>query len=119
TAHHLAPSWHAHHLPPSVKLDRPSLHVASSVVGRYYDPTNGQFITVDPAITETGQPYSYAGDDPIDRADPPGLSWLYILIDKSTGLPYYVGQSMVDVDARIAAHAASGQFNPNEDSVSG
>jgi RHS repeat-associated protein len=40
---------------------------------RYYDPTTAQFLTRDPLEAETGQPYSYAGDDPIDNSDPSGL----------------------------------------------
>lgn len=40
---------------------------------RYYDPSTGQFISVDPAVGMTGQPYSYAGDDPLNASDPSGL----------------------------------------------
>ena len=40
---------------------------------RYYDPTTGQFLSVDPLVAETGQPYSYANDDPINETDPTGL----------------------------------------------
>jgi hypothetical protein len=40
---------------------------------RYYDPATGQFLSVDPLVNETGAPYSYAGDDPVDEADPTGL----------------------------------------------
>jgi RHS repeat-associated protein len=40
---------------------------------RYYDPTTGQFLTVDPLVAETEQAYSYAGDDPINVTDPTGL----------------------------------------------
>jgi RHS repeat-associated protein len=40
---------------------------------RYYDPTTAQFLTRDPLEDETGQPYSYAGDDPLDNSDPTGL----------------------------------------------
>jgi RHS repeat-associated protein len=42
---------------------------------RYYDPTTGQFVTSDPLRTFTRQPYSYAGDDPVNNFDPSGLSW--------------------------------------------
>jgi hypothetical protein len=41
-------------------------------VGRYYDPTTGQFLTVDPLVDFTGEPYAYGYDDPTDRADPSG-----------------------------------------------
>jgi RHS repeat-associated protein len=37
---------------------------------RYYDPTTTEFLTIDPWVAETMQPYSYANGDPIDQADP-------------------------------------------------
>lgn len=40
---------------------------------RYYDPSTGQFISNDPLEAVTGQPYSYAGDDPVNATDPTGL----------------------------------------------
>jgi hypothetical protein len=43
-------------------------------VGRYYDPTTGQFITLDPLVDETEQPYAYVGGDPVDEVDPDGAS---------------------------------------------
>ena len=42
-------------------------------MGRYYDPATGQFLSVDPLVDQTGQPYSYVGDDPVDNVDPSGL----------------------------------------------
>jgi len=41
---------------------------------RYYDPTTGQFLSVDPLVTQTGQPYQYAADDPVNGSDPSGLN---------------------------------------------
>jgi hypothetical protein len=43
------------------------------VVGRYYDPQTGQFLSVDPAVNVSGQPYSYVYDDPVNSTDPLGL----------------------------------------------
>ena len=40
---------------------------------RYYDPTTGQFLSVDPLNALTQQPYSYANDNPINETDPLGL----------------------------------------------
>jgi RHS repeat-associated protein len=42
------------------------------LIGRYYDPATGQFLSVDPLVDETGQPYAYTGDDPVNRVDPSG-----------------------------------------------
>jgi RHS repeat-associated protein len=41
---------------------------------RVYDPSTAQFLTVDPAVAVTRSPYNYAGDNPVNRRDPDGLS---------------------------------------------
>jgi len=43
---------------------------------REYDPQTGQFLTRDPLEMETGDPYGYAGGDPLENTDPAGLNWL-------------------------------------------
>lgn len=40
---------------------------------RYYDPATGEFVTVDPLVTFTRQPYGYSDDDPVNGSDPLGL----------------------------------------------
>jgi RHS repeat-associated protein len=47
----------------------------SYLLNRYYDPAAGAFISVDPAISQTYEPYAYAGDNPVSRTDPTGLAW--------------------------------------------
>jgi RHS repeat-associated protein len=45
---------------------------------RYYDPVTAQFMTVDPALAATGQPYAYVANNPLEGSDPSGLlcmSW--------------------------------------------
>lgn len=42
---------------------------------RYYDPATGQFLTVDPLLPITGEPYGFAADNPLNAFDPAGLSW--------------------------------------------
>jgi uncharacterized protein RhaS with RHS repeats len=43
---------------------------------RDYSPATGSFITVDPLNELTGQPYTYAGNNPVLFSDPSGLcSW--------------------------------------------
>ncbi len=44
-----------------------------TVLARYYDPSTGQFLTVDPAVSATREPYGYVGGDPLNLADPRGL----------------------------------------------
>ena len=44
------------------------------VVGRYYDPQTGQFLSVDPMVAKTQQAYLYAGDDPVVLTDSTGQS---------------------------------------------
>lgn len=40
---------------------------------RYYDPTTSNFLTLDPLVAATGDPYSYTSGDPIDGSDASGL----------------------------------------------
>lgn len=40
---------------------------------RYHDPLTGQFISVDPMVTSTGEPYIYGSANPITLSDPSGL----------------------------------------------
>lgn len=42
---------------------------------RYYDPTVGGFLTRDPLAAMTQAPYGYAGNNPLNGADPLGLCW--------------------------------------------
>jgi hypothetical protein len=44
-----------------------------SVINRYYDPTSDQFLSIDPDVAETGQPYVFTNDDPLNSEDPLGL----------------------------------------------
>ena len=42
------------------------------LVHRYYDPTTGQFLTVDPADSDTHSAFVYTSDDPLNDTDPSG-----------------------------------------------
>lgn len=42
---------------------------------RYYDPLAGQFLTRDPLVAQTREPYGYTGNNPINRTDPMGMDW--------------------------------------------
>lgn len=43
------------------------------LIGRYYDPGTGQFLSVDPVVEQTQAAFEYAGDDPVNASDPSGL----------------------------------------------
>jgi RHS repeat-associated protein len=42
------------------------------LINRYYNPATGQFLSVDPELAETGQPYQYGDADPANTTDPTG-----------------------------------------------
>jgi len=46
-------------------------------LGRYYDPTTGQFLSIDPIVQQTLEAYLYAGDDPVGAVDPLGTTTMY------------------------------------------
>ena len=43
------------------------------LINRFYNPQTGQFISVDPDLSETLQPYAYTDGDPVTDTDPSGL----------------------------------------------
>jgi uncharacterized protein RhaS with RHS repeats len=43
-------------------------------VARYYDPSTGQFLSIDPDVAQTLSPFNYAGDNPVNEIDPMGLA---------------------------------------------
>lgn len=54
------------------------------LINRWYDPATAQFLTVDPAVAQTGTPYAYANDDPVNETDPTGMvasSWWRDIVD--------------------------------------
>ncbi|MFZ0665912.1 MAG: RHS repeat-associated core domain-containing protein [Acidimicrobiales bacterium] len=61
------------------------------LVNRYYDPSTGQFLSVDPLVNQTGQPFSYAGDDPVNETDPDGDCWYCVFDPWSHANPIYEG----------------------------
>jgi RHS repeat-associated protein len=44
------------------------------LINRYYDPSTGQFTSVDPDVDQTLAPYAYTSGNPVSQTDPTGLS---------------------------------------------
>ena len=42
------------------------------LINRYYDPSTNQFLSIDPNIATTDQPYVFTNDDPLNSTDPLG-----------------------------------------------
>jgi hypothetical protein len=64
------------------------------LVHRYYDPTTGQFLTVDPAVDDTDAPYAYVAGDPVNGTDLLGLCFL----DVACGAQHAVDNAWRKVD---------------------
>jgi RHS repeat-associated protein len=63
-------------------------------INRYYDPTTGQFMSVDPLVILTQAPYSYANGDPMNNTDPLGL-WSLNPISDISEATSDVGEAVV------------------------
>jgi RHS repeat-associated protein len=48
------------------------------LMNRYYSPALGQFLSVDPALSQTQQPYEYADGNPVSTTDPTGALFAYV-----------------------------------------
>jgi uncharacterized protein RhaS with RHS repeats len=59
--------------PPS-SWSRSTTFTSACLINRYYDPSTDQFLSVDPDVQSTDQPYIYTNDDPLNLEDPLGLS---------------------------------------------
>jgi RHS repeat-associated protein len=56
---------------------------------RVYDPSTAQFLSVDPLVAKTGEPYSYARGNPVNSGDPSGK--LPIGLGSSWGISIKIG----------------------------
>jgi RHS repeat-associated protein len=46
------------------------------LINRYYDPSTDQFLSIDPDVASTDQPYVFTNDNPLNAEDPLGLAVL-------------------------------------------
>ena len=64
------------------------------LANRYLDPRTGVFLTVDPALPFTGDPYGYAAGDPMNASDPTG-QWPTAVIGAIIGAAVATGTNSV------------------------
>jgi RHS repeat-associated protein len=64
---------------------------------RYYDPATAQFLSVDPRLDVTGDPYGYAGGNPLQNTDPLGLDWSDWVVEPGVRVLNAFGVSEGDV----------------------
>jgi hypothetical protein len=52
---------------------RTTTYSSEGSINRYYDPSTDQFLSVDPDVQTTDEPYAFVNDDPLNATDPLGL----------------------------------------------
>jgi RHS repeat-associated protein len=68
------------------------------LVNRYYDPATGQFLSVDPKVSVTRQPYEYASNNPVVYNDPMGEQWVCaVMVDNVSEYLYVLSSSAVQI----------------------
>jgi RHS repeat-associated protein len=86
---------------------------------RYYNPATGQFVSADPLVQATQQPYSYADDDPLNAADPTGEFMItdcysgggtLFHVTGSVGLCFNFGRGGYSVTTAQSAGFDTGEF---------
>jgi RHS repeat-associated protein len=92
---------------------------------RVYDPSTAQFLSVDPLLALTGEPYSYVGDNPLNVLDPSGQCGIICVgsvvlggVALATGVgEVVVGGAIVTEGVLGAVSAASGLASVGADTV--
>jgi len=80
---------------------RPRCRRGPRLIARYYDPSTGQFLTVDPKVATTLSPYGYVQGDPVNASDPTGDCGLW-------GSDTCLGDAAGWVNQHVVQPAASG-----------
>jgi RHS repeat-associated protein len=80
---------------------------------RVYDPSTAQFLTRDPWVSITGEPYSYVGDNPLTFADPTGRCGVWCVggivlggVAAATGVGEIVGAGALVGEGTLGAISA-------------
>lgn len=82
---------------------------------RYHDPTTGQFLSPDPLQDTTGQPYSYANNDPINNTDPTGQFSVSDVRDFAAGTSDFAAGTLDGLSGGYSTKLAGSIFHFNAD----
>jgi RHS repeat-associated protein len=95
---------------------------------RYYDPATAQFISRDPDLSATWEPYAYVGNNPLNSTDPSGLcfwtgestNWLCDLVRNGAtsgahAVMNWVGSEMRAPEGRLLYGFLSGDTSVTHD----
>jgi len=87
------------------------------LIHRYYDPIADQFLSIDPDVVGTDQPYIYVGDNPLNSCDPLGsdpkvseaqqVSMALALAVSMTSISIPLGTAVLTTGAAIVTFTAS------------
>jgi len=58
---------------PNSKQFRTTTFASEGSINRYYVPATDQFLSIDPDVQTTDEPYVFTNDDPLNETDPLGL----------------------------------------------
>jgi trimeric autotransporter adhesin len=72
------------------------------LINRYYDPSTGQFLSVDPIVSQTLQPYQYASGNPVSNTDPSGMYSVRLTCGFIT-CTYYVSRDLTRWASNVLA----------------
>jgi RHS repeat-associated protein len=86
---------------------------------RTYDPATAQFLSVDPLEVITGEPYTYAGDNPLAYGDPSGEGLVSFLESAASTVACGFGgpeacadEQLVVTDAKVVYNDVDAILNP-------
>jgi RHS repeat-associated protein len=88
-----------------VNYERTATNASDGSINRYYAPSTGQFLSVDPLDAMTGQPYGYSDEDPVNGSDPTGLAFSGALADSFN--PFSQNEPCARVESATPIHVGA------------
>jgi hypothetical protein len=81
-----------------------------SIINRYYDPATSQFLSVDPIVATTDQPYVFTNDNPLNATDALGLCFICNVFSSAVHVVSHVTKAVVKYVVPVAAIVSVGKF---------